>query len=151
MSEKISVKDCEEMVRNMGNMFGQLYLQFAKTIMEELGPIKGKELVLKAVRRYGLERGKRIREKVLAADLPLTVENFQKYNDLPSLGWKIQDGEVLSCSYAEPWIEHEEYQIGSLYCEVDVAKYEGYNPEIKVERLKSILLGDKCCKYRISI
>ena len=151
MSTEIPVKDCEEMVRSMGNMFGLLYLHFAKTILDELGPSKGKEVILKAVRNYGLERGRRIREKVLAAGLPLTVENFRKFSDLPPLGWNIKNGEVLSCAYAQPWIEQGEYKIGSIYCEVDVAKYEGYNPEIKVERLKSILLGQNCCKYRISL
>ena len=148
--ELISTLECALQVQTMGKMFGLLYYHFAKTIVDELGEEEGKNLILKSVRSYGYERGRKIKEEVQKQGLELTVENFGKFSDLPSLGWGEGEG-LVHCPYAQPWIEKGDEELGMLYCEVDVAKYTGYNPEIKVERLKSILTGQNCCEYRIEL
>lgn len=147
--ETISTKECDRQVKVMGIMFGQLYYHFAKTLVDEFGEEEGKRLILKAVRSYGHERGQKIREEVLQRGLPLTVENFSKFSDLPTLGWEGEGEEITFCPYAQPWIEKGVEDLGILYCEVDMAKYEAYNSEIKVERLKSVLKGQECCEYLI--
>jgi len=146
--ELISSKDCTKQVRSMGMMFGQLYYHFATTLVEELGETRGKELILKAIRSYGHERGSKIKDEVQKRGLALTVENFNKFSDLPSLGWDLDEGrKVIFCPYAQPWLEKDFKDLGILYCEVDIAKYKAYNPNIKVERVKSLLKDDECCKY----
>ena len=145
----ISNEECTRQVRAMGHMFGLLYYHFAKTLVEELGEEEGKRLILKAVRSYGYERGRKTKEEVQKRGLGLTVENFSKFGDLPSLGWDAEAGKVVYCPYAQPWLEKGAEDLGILYCEVDIAKYKAYNPEIEVERLKSVLKGHECCEYRI--
>jgi predicted ArsR family transcriptional regulator len=149
MEETISIPDCTKMVRRMGNMFGLLYYHFAKTLVDELGEEKGKELITKAVHNYGEERGRAIREEVLSQGLKLSVENFYKFSDLPEFGWESDEEGVTYCCYAQPWLERNEGELGKLYCEVDIAKIKAYNPKIKVKRLSSILEGKHCCKYQI--
>lgn len=145
----ISIKECAQQVRTIGYMFGLLYYHFAKTLVEELGETEGKRLILKAVQSYGYERGLKIKEDVQKRGLELTVENFKKFSDLPPLGWEYEAGKLVYCPYAQPWLEKGVEDLGSLYCEVDIALYKAYNPAIKVERLKSVLKGDNCCEYYI--
>ncbi len=147
MTKKITLEECTKQVRRMGNLFGLLYYHFAKTIINELGDKRGKELILKAVYSYGVERGQVIREKVLAAGLDLTLENFFKFQRLPSLGWEADEEGVTYCCYAEPWIQRDKQELGKLYCEIDFAKIEGYNPKIRMSRISTILDGEACCKY----
>ena len=144
----IPLEEAQRQVRAMGNNFGLLFLHFTKTLIKELGEEKGKDLVLKAVWSYGEERGSKTRERVEAQGLPLTVENFNKNSDLPKLGWDIGDKCVLYCSYAEPWINQQNQELGELYCEVDIAKFHAYNPSIKVKRTSSLLHDKPCCKYQ---
>lgn len=147
MSEMLSKEDCRQQVRRMGNLFGLLYYHFAKTLVNELGYQKGKELILKAVHSYGTENSQEIREKVLAQGLDLTMENFFKFQPLPELGWESNEESVTYCSYAEPWIARTEHEIGKLYCEVDFAKVKAYNPKIRVKRATTILDGEPCYSY----
>ena len=146
-SASMPISECKKQVRLMGNHFGSLFYHFAATIMNSLGKEEGTKLVLKAVRAYGHERGTRIKKKVQEAGLPLTHENFNKFSDLPRLGWDVDEGRILYCAYANPWIIHHREEIGKLYCEVDIAKFQTYNPKIKVIRKQSLLEGDSCCQY----
>jgi len=43
---------------------GQLFSMVAKHVIKELGPEKGEALLKDAIEEFGLERGKRIAEKV---------------------------------------------------------------------------------------
>jgi predicted ArsR family transcriptional regulator len=147
MCEMISKEECTQQVRRMGNLFGLLYYHFAKTLVKELGDNKGRKLILKAIHSYGTEQGQIIRDRVLAAGLDLTIENFFKFQMLPSLGWESNGEGVTYCSYAEPWIERSEQDLGKLYCEIDYAKAQAYNPTIKVKRRTTILNDETCCSY----
>ncbi len=149
MNETISIDDCASQVRTMGNLVGLLFYHFAATLIQELGEETGKMLTLKAIRSYGRSRGHAIRKSVLDHGLELSIENFSKFSDLPSLGWKHDDEGVTYCCFAEPWLEREEQELGKLYCEVDIAKMKAYNPAMRVEQVKSILNGETCCKYII--
>ncbi|MFX0168592.1 MAG: L-2-amino-thiazoline-4-carboxylic acid hydrolase [Candidatus Hodarchaeota archaeon] len=141
--------ECARQVRQMGSLMGLLYLHFAKTLLSELGEKEGKDLILKAVTSYGAERGQAIREAVEQAGLELTVENYYEFSDLPSLGWEATEEGTIYCCYAEPWIQRGEEELGQLYCEVDVAKLNAYNPDLKVKRTKTLLEGDSFCQYII--
>jgi len=44
--EKISESDATEQVVSMRRRLAQLYISFAKTLVEELGQQRGKELIL---------------------------------------------------------------------------------------------------------
>ncbi|MFX1509261.1 MAG: L-2-amino-thiazoline-4-carboxylic acid hydrolase [Promethearchaeota archaeon] len=146
MTDKISQEECARQVRKVGNQVGLLFYHFAKTLVDELGEAAGKNLVLKAIHSYGSERGHAIREKVLEANLELTMENFSKFYDLPTSGWEYSDEGTTYCCYAEAWIDRGVENLGRLYCEVDFALLKAYNPDLRMKRAGSILDGDPCCK-----
>lgn len=143
--------ECKQQVRNMAKLFALLYYHFAKVSVEKLGDEEGKKLIAEAIRRFGAERGREVRERVEAKGLELTPENFKRFSDLPSLGWERDETEITYCPYAEVWKEKEAEELGILYCEVDVHKYESFNPRIEVKRLKSVLKGQDCCQYDIGL
>ena len=146
MKATISETDCARQVRKVGNQVGLLFYHFAKTLVDELGDVEGKRLILEAVRSYGTERGTAIREKVENAGLELTMENFAKFSDLPASGWEYSDEGTTYCCYAEAWMDRGVEDLGRLYCEVDFALIKAFNPKIRVKRVGSILDGDPCCK-----
>jgi hypothetical protein len=128
---------------------------YAKTLVEELGEERGRELILKAIRLYGEEVGKGVREAALAKGLELRPENYQE--DLPSLGWEIErvvvDGEprarVHVCHLANVWKELGAPELGRLYCRVDQAKYEAYNPDLVCVHESNLLDGDRFCELAV--
>ncbi len=97
-----------------------------------------------------------VREKTLAKGLPTLPENFQ--DDLPALGWASRekvmvDGEkrarVHTCYLAEAWKELGGPEIGRLYCFVDQAKYEAYDPDLECVHTKNVLDGDPYCELAV--
>jgi hypothetical protein len=154
--EMISKEEASRQVESMITRLAWLHYAFARTLMKELGDKQGKELSKKAVALYGELVGKKAKEKTLAQGLPLTKENFS--NDLPSLGWgdsgKVEvEGEkrarVYTCHLAKVWKELGDPEIGRLYCFVDQAKYEAYNPELVCVHEKNVLDGDPYCELAV--
>ena len=83
----ISKDEAFSQLKSMITRTALIHYAFTKTIIDELGKEKGKELAKKAIRLYGEMVGKKVRENTLAKGLPTLAENFQ--NDLPTLGWRI--------------------------------------------------------------
>lgn len=154
--EVISKEDATRQVHSMITRLAWLHYAFARTLMKELGDKKGKELSKKAVALYGELVGKKAKEKTLAKGLPLTRENYS--DDLPSLGWGDSEraeveGEkrrrVYTCHLAKVWKELGDPEAGRLYCFVDQAKYEAYNPELVCVHEKNVLDGDPYCEIAV--
>jgi hypothetical protein len=129
---------------------------FTKTLIEGLEEKKGKKLARKAIKLYGEGVGKRVKEKTLAQGLPLIRENFQ--DDLPDLGWVDRErveveGEkrprTYTCHLAKVWQELGVPDLGRLYCFVDQAKYQAYNPELQCVHVKNVLDGDPYCELAV--
>jgi len=154
--ETISREEASEQVLSILNRLALIFYCFSNTLIKELGEEKGKEIVKKAICLYGERVGKRVKEKTLAKGLPLLPENFQ--DDLPSLGWKdrekiIVDGEkrsrIYTCYLAKAWKELGAPELGRLYCYVDQAKYEAYNPDLECVHIKNVLDGDPYCEQAV--
>ena len=154
--ETIGKEEAFQQVKSMITRAALIHYAFAKTLVDELGEKKGKALTKKAALLYGKMVGKRVKEKTLAKGLPLTRENFQ--DDLPNLGWaereKVEvDGEkrsrVYTCHLAKVWQELGAPDLGRLYCFVDQAKYEAYNPELQCVHVKNVLDGDAYCELAV--
>ncbi|HDO21139.1 MAG: L-2-amino-thiazoline-4-carboxylic acid hydrolase [archaeon GB-1845-036] len=151
MKEKvITVDECEKQVKLAVRLMGLLYYHFAKVLIDELGEKEGKRLISLAIKNFGLDRGKMIREKALKLGLKLTPESFNKFSDLPKLGWGGMDRKSF-CPLAEVWFEKNAVELGKLYCDVDIYKYRGFNPKIKIKRVKWVLEGDEICKYHVTL
>jgi len=127
-----------------------LYRHFAETLQNELGAEKAHELILKAIYAYGGQIGREARDKTLALGFKLTAENYQ--DDLPSVGWEkkevVEDGEkrllVSRCPLMKEW-EGMDKALASLYCFVDQAKIQAYNPDLEYVHLSKLTEGDPCC------
>jgi hypothetical protein len=154
--EMIPKDEAFSQLKSMITRTALIHYAFTKTIIDELGKEKGKELAKKAIRLYGEMVGKKVRENTLAKGLPTLAENFQ--NDLPTLGWAdrekvVVEGEkrarVHTCYLAEAWKELGVPEIGRLYCFVDQAKYEAYNPDLECVHTKNVLDGDPYCELAV--
>jgi len=154
--ETVSKKEAMAQLKNMITRTALLHYSFAQTLLDELGEEKGKALVGKAIKRYGDFVGKQARQRAAEKGLPNTRENFQ--DDLPSLGWPHReqvevDGEkrarVHTCYLAEAWKEWGVSDIGRLYCHVDQAKYESFNPGLQCVHTKNVLDGDPFCEIAV--
>jgi len=149
LKEVYTREEATEQVRRLGRLFGLMFYHFANLLVEELGEERGKALVREAVKRFGLDRAQQIKEKVVAMGLEPTLENYRKAADLPEIGWGGPTRESY-CPFAEVWFEKGAVDLCKLYCDVDIWKYVGYNPRIKVERRSWVLEGDRECRYEIS-
>jgi len=67
----------------------------------------------------------------------------------------VVDGEnrvrVHTCYLADTWKELRVPEIGRLYCFVDQAKYESFNPELECVHTKNVLDGDPFCELAVRL
>ena len=143
-------------LQGMARLAALLYYHFAAEAEDSLGVEDGRALVSRAIRNMGRERGRLIRARVDSAGLEPTLENMFRYYDLPiGEAWETSSqrvGERFTqrlhrCPLAAVWIELGAEAQGKLYCDVDMAIIEGYNPKIQIRRIKNLQNGDDCCEY----
>jgi hypothetical protein len=129
-----------------------LYHFFAKTLTDELGESQGRDLIRKAIDAYGEHIGREARRRADERGLSPTPENFE--SDLPTLAWEMErvvvDGEervrVQQRPLAEEWLALGEPGKGRLYCFVDQAKMQGFNPDYEYVHTRNVLDGDPYCE-----
>jgi len=148
MKETYTREEAAEQVRKLGRIFGLMFYHFADLLSEEYGEERARELVEEAVKRFGLDRARQVKEKVVAMALEPTLENYHLAADLPEIGWGGPTRES-HCPFAEVWFEKGAADLCKLYCDVDIWKYVGYNPDIEVKRTAWVLEGDRDCRYDI--
>jgi hypothetical protein len=140
-------------IRRMSRFTALLYYHLTKAIVDEWGD-GAKEVIARGIRAFGLERGRNIAGLVSQAGLELTIENLDRFYDLPiTQGWSPNaqyEGErktsrTESCTFADVWKDKDWVEVGRLYCDVDPAIREGYNPDIAYTPTSNILEGDPFC------
>jgi hypothetical protein len=109
-----------------------LHLSFSKTLVEELGEEKGKEVIIKSILEYGKRGGDR------------TQRGLQ---DLPKYGvsGEYKEGRIYNCVLAQVFREYGEEDLGCLYCYVDPAKTMAVDPDQKSVHKTSAACGDDYC------
>ncbi len=134
-----------------------IFSVMSRLIMEKLGKAEGEELIARAVRTFGLERGKRIASVVAGLGKPLSFKNWLIYTDIESSNFEASPSidrddlvaEVHNCSFmaaAKKW-GLEDY--ASLYCKyADYAILEGYNPDIRLKLETRHETGRDYCLFR---
>jgi len=147
-SDVMTRAEATEQVRALGRVFGLMFYHFANLAVERLGDEKGREFVAEAVKRFGLDRAQRVKTEVEKLGLKPVLSNYGKILDLPRIGWGGPTRETF-CPFAEVWIAKGAEDLCKLYCDVDIWKFVGYNPKIKVIRVQSVLEGDEKCNYDI--
>ena len=145
-------------VSRMAEHMAALYYWLTKEMVADYGEEAACETIRRAVREFGLERGRNIRDEVLKDGEPLTIENLDRYYDIPvAEGWSnaavYENGEkhntTASCTFADVWMERGWTKIGQIYCLVDPAIREGYTeghePALTYTTDKNVMRGDGCC------
>ncbi|MFP4051434.1 MAG: L-2-amino-thiazoline-4-carboxylic acid hydrolase [Thermoplasmata archaeon] len=154
--EEIPVEKADEEVELVSKRLAFLHLCYAKTLTEELGEKKGKELILKTIKRYGKEIGKRRRKEIEEKGMEPTADNFGEGDVLriPRFGMHTElktnekgNMELYGCTMGKFWKEEGEEELGRLYCYVDPAKYLGYNEKYIQIHEKAIPAGDEYCEF----
>ncbi len=155
--ESVPLEEAKEQVRKVCVRLALLHLSFARTIVDELGEEKGRQLILKAIKEYGTRIGEEARVKANAQGLDDNPENIK--SDLPlygiHTGWeKVEVGgeerrRAYGCVMGEVWNELGEGELGRLYCYVDPAKYMAFNPNFKLMHLKALPDGDPYCERAV--
>ncbi len=154
----IPLSEAAAEVELVSRRLGLLHLAFAKTLVQEFGEQRGKELILQAIRQYGIMVGEKAKADVQEQGLEPVPANFAagSARSLPKIGMHEKgerltvDGQARSraygCAMAKVWREYGEEELGSLYCFVDPAKYLAYNPDFKYVHTRSMPVsgGDYC-------
>lgn len=140
--EMVPLEDAIEQVRRVCVRLGLIHLSFARTIVDELGEEKGKKLILKAIKDYGIRIGEKAKADAIAQGLDNIPANFK--SDLPKYGMHEQ-----GCVMARVWNEYGENELGRLYCYVDPAKYMAFNSNFKLYHLKTRPDGDERCQGEV--
>jgi hypothetical protein len=151
--ETVTLEHAKEQVRKVCVRLGLLHMSFARTIIDELGEQRGKELVLRAIMDYGVKIGERARVQ--------DPQNFK--SDLPAYGMIERRSDLLptegenesrrvrghGCVMSEVWREYGETELGRLYCYVDPVKSMAFNPDSVTlhARLGESPQGDWVCEF----
>jgi hypothetical protein len=135
-------------------LFGLL----ARNVIEAGGEADGEAIVLEAVRRYGEQRGWRMRLRVLRDGAPLNLTSYLAYKEWrpatseASAKTVEQVGDVIStvsaCPWANAWSEAGLLRYGRLYClEIDRALGRGFDPETDLEVRKTLTNDREPCQF----
>jgi hypothetical protein len=131
--EMVPLSEAENEVKVVTQRLALLHLAYAKTLVEEFGWEKGKLLILKAIKEYGVRVADRTR---------------RGYQSLPKYGfWERREGKPQLCELGKIVLEYGELDIGSLYCLIDPAKTMADNPEEKMIHTKCLTVGDDHCEF----
>lgn len=156
-------EDIKQAVQRMSVFSAQLYYHLTKQMVEDFGKEAAIEAIKKAIKNFGSERGRNIRDNCINSGNEPTISNLHPFYDMPiAEGWSpqskiredivineekdiVEDGCTKKCVFAEYWLSKDWAEIGYLYCAVDDAIREAYNPEIEYITKKNIIKGDDSC------
>ena len=155
--DDVALQEAREALLAMARRVALLHMSYARALVDALGEERGKALIEKAIWAYGTHIGERTRARVVALGHAPTPEAFALGSDLSPLAFPtervIVDGEPRSratqCVLAEVWREYDEEELGSLYCLVDPAKMQAYNPAWTMVHTRKIPEGDPCCDIAV--
>lgn len=129
----VPLSEAENEVKVVTHRLALLHLAYARTLVDEFGWKKGKQLVLNAIKEYG----RRVAERTKKG-----------YQSLPKYGfWEKREGQPPICELGKIVKEYDEMDIGSLYCLIDPAKTMYANPNEKLIHKKSLTVGDDYCEF----
>ncbi len=132
-AEMVPLTEAENEVKVVTKRLALLHLAYARTLVDEFGWERGKQLVLDSIRRYG----------VYVADQMAKGEQ-----SLPKYGfWERREGKPNLCELGKVMIEMGETELGSLYCLIDPAKTMAGDPSRKMIHTRCMILGHDECRF----
>jgi hypothetical protein len=150
----------EEYLRRMTDLTAKMYYYLARGLCESFG-IEGDGALRRAIRRFGRERGLRLRRQHLDRGLEISMNNLFTYYDLPSddrfrrnkieLTDQTRLSETLVCPFHDVWKSYPDgNKIGRIYCEeVHHAIFGGYDQAVQTNLSTTLTQGDDRCRFAI--
>lgn len=125
-------------------------------LKDKLGPEEGRALAHEIVDRYGRTIGASARKRTDEDKVEPTPLNYSE--DLPLLGFDVETisdnpltVRISECPLAQVWKEIKCEEDGALYCLVDQAKYNEYNPDlICTHTVHCLRDGEKYCDLQVT-
>jgi hypothetical protein len=156
-TETVPRGEAEQAVEDIVRRLALLHQSYARVLVEALGEEQGTALVREAIRLYGTRVGERTRARVIARGIEPTIANMRQGSDLSPLGFVseevVVEGERRTrnrrCVLAETWHEYGEDALGSLYCLVDPAKAQAYDPAWTMVHTLKIPDGAPYCEMAL--
>jgi hypothetical protein len=137
-----------------------MYYYLARGLCQSFGD-EGDGALRRAIRRFGRERGLRLRQQHLERGLEISMNNLFTYYDLPSddrfrrnkieLTDQTRLSETLVCPFHDVWNSYPEgNKIGRIYCEeVHHAIFGAYDEAVQTNLSTTLTQGDDRCRFAI--
>ncbi len=134
MPEKmVPLAEAESEVKVVTRRLALLHLAYARTLVNEFGWDRGKQIILDSIRRYG---------NYVADQMSRGEQSLPRYGF-----WEKREGRPDLCELGKTMIEMGETELGSLYCLIDPAKTMAANPEKKMIHTRCMILGHDECRF----
>lgn len=131
--ETVPLREAENEVKVVTQRLALLHLAYAKTMVEEFGWERGKQLILDSVKRYSEYVAERTR---------------QGHQGLPKYGfWERREGKPSLCELGKMMLELGEPELGAMYCLIDPAKTMVADPSKKLVHTRCMILGHDECSF----
>lgn len=152
----------EDPVAQAMDIYGLLYIHMAKGMIETFGK-EGEEVVRRAIRNFGIDRGKRLRANHETKELPINLKSLFTHYDLGGttadprfrrnlleLTETTRYSQTIRCPVQERWREVGPAEYGVIYCEeFHPAMWSAYLEGTVVELPKMLSRGDDHCMFEV--
>lgn len=158
MSEMTKLEEIR--IGNLQDCWSILYEELADGITQTAG-IEGEKALREGIRRYGVERGEKMRRRHQQLGMKLNLETLFTNFDLPgdprfkrekiSLNPQQRLSYTLTCPIADQWIRDGKKALGRIYCEeFHHACFGTYAPKSQTNLAKTLTEdGDNYCCFSV--
>lgn len=131
--ETVPLAEAENEVKVVTQRLALLHLAYAKTVVEELGWERGKQLILDSIKRYG---------EMVAERTGRGLQGLPRYGF-----WERRESKPNLCELGKIMLELGEPELGSMYCLIDPAKTMAADPSKKMVHTRCMILGHDECQF----
>lgn len=150
----------QEDIDEFGDLWSLMYCVFARELVDSFGK-EGKEALIRAVKAYGVARGKRLKERHKKLGLPINLRSLFEHYDLPGHSETSKertcfvDEKLVSythkCPYEKIWRNKDCNDVGLLYCQYfHHAFWQTYRPDIDVQIPEILTKNDPYCLFIVT-
>lgn len=158
-NETMNRAEAKQNVVIMADRLARFYYWVTQHLIARMGEEQAEAFLKDVMRDYGVETGEIARRNVIEKGMPPTLDNYRHAGDLPSIGWERERMEstpestwskVHYCPFADAWLKRypgfEKW--ARIYCNIDTAKYETYDPQCRCTCDSNLLDGDPFCAVK---
>jgi len=145
------IRSHEDPTVRFAKLFAKLYYYMAEQMIESLGEEEGKKAIRAAIKKFGEDRVKSMKEEAAERNLPLSGrESYTAVRDMPNIGWKRSERGIEYCPFHDIWSDFGELgmELGKIYCEIDHVLLNGF--DVALERNFCLTSRDDHCQFIFS-